>query len=340
MSVSNLTNTIWVMNNTLSSGPQVGAISFSVDFTSNETNYTEITLPRSGADSDLIYDNTTIYNFARRTWSSQSYRIIKITGGTDVTNANLISWLEANATQVQVDDLTDTKWVLNSSLNVSTQNSFTINFTSNSENYDTFVYGSNTLNYVINSNPGTVYYEGTWSSQSYRIILILNGSDVSNPDLIVWLTNNATYQVPTPTITYDLTQLQLSAGTHTIQVKARATGYRDSNFSNSVSYVVASGYQVTVNITLPSAETASWRDVEHSQWENFNNGNAFTTLTETINVQATNDFRIILGSLPEGGTSIVTGGVSQNSTSWGFNTTHDYVITGNGTITINITSWD
>lgn len=43
--------------------------------------------------------------------------------------------------------------------------------------------------------------------------------------------------------TFDLSTLQLSAGTHQVKVKARATGYRDSEFSNSVNYqVAASGY--------------------------------------------------------------------------------------------------
>lgn len=37
-------------------------------------------------------------------------------------------------------------------------------------------------------------------------------------------------------ITYDLTQLNLPIGTHIIQVKAKAAGYEDSDFSNSVEY--------------------------------------------------------------------------------------------------------
>lgn len=39
--------------------------------------------------------------------------------------------------------------------------------------------------------------------------------------------------------TFDLSTLNLSAGTHSITVKARASGYADSPASNSVSYVVA-----------------------------------------------------------------------------------------------------
>lgn len=37
-------------------------------------------------------------------------------------------------------------------------------------------------------------------------------------------------------LTFDLSTLQLNAGTHSIQVKARATGYEDSEFSNIVTY--------------------------------------------------------------------------------------------------------
>ena len=39
--------------------------------------------------------------------------------------------------------------------------------------------------------------------------------------------------------TFDLSTLNLSAGTHEITVKSRASGYLDSSSSNAVSYVVA-----------------------------------------------------------------------------------------------------
>lgn len=38
-------------------------------------------------------------------------------------------------------------------------------------------------------------------------------------------------------ITYDLTLLNLPIGTHIIQVKAKAPGFEDSDFSNAVTYV-------------------------------------------------------------------------------------------------------
>ena len=48
--------------------------------------------------------------------------------------------------------------------------------------------------------------------------------------------------------TFDLSTLSdISDGTHTVKVKAKADGYRDSEFSNEVSYTKApSGYQITL----------------------------------------------------------------------------------------------
>ena len=48
--------------------------------------------------------------------------------------------------------------------------------------------------------------------------------------------------------TFDLSTLQLAEGTHTIQVKARATGFKDSNFSNSVTYEIVSSATITITI--------------------------------------------------------------------------------------------
>ena len=62
--------------------------------------------------------------------------------------------------------------------------------------------------------------------------------------------------------TLDLSTLSdISDGTHTVKVKAKADGYRDSEFSNEVSYTKASGYSGTVTCT-----TSSEYSVSH--WEN------------------------------------------------------------------------
>ena len=56
--------------------------------------------------------------------------------------------------------------------------------------------------------------------------------------------------------TLDLTTLNLSVGTHTIKVKAKAEGYGDSAFSNEVSYIKIDNWKCTV-ANLGSANPTS-----------------------------------------------------------------------------------
>lgn len=56
--------------------------------------------------------------------------------------------------------------------------------------------------------------------------------------------------------TLDLSTLSdISDGTHTVKVKAKADGYRDSEFSNEVSYTKSSGYTITFDQNFSSAAT-------------------------------------------------------------------------------------
>lgn len=49
--------------------------------------------------------------------------------------------------------------------------------------------------------------------------------------------------------TLDLSTLSdIADGTHTVKVKAKASGYNDSEFSNEVSYTKSSGYTITFNV--------------------------------------------------------------------------------------------
>lgn len=73
-------------------------ISASISFTSNGNSYTSITLYRSTVlwgDGGIQYDTTVVYG-ANNGWTSNDYRTITITSG---SNADLNTWLEANATQ-------------------------------------------------------------------------------------------------------------------------------------------------------------------------------------------------------------------------------------------------
>ena len=260
MSVSNLTNTKWVFNSSVNITNST-VISFSITFKDGDgATYSllKYALGLEGLPSmmgGIKYDTSGVYSDA---WTDEAYRIIEITGGGDVTNVDLISWLMSNATQVPVTSLANTQWVFNSDIPIEQLNAiggtpvyegnkdvFSINFVSVNTNYENIGVGSSNGNnwnglcykHIDYSSFDTVYM-GAWADEVYRTIDISSGTDIANPDLIVWLSQNATYQEPVPVKTFDLSTLQLSAGTHTIRVKARATGYRDSNFSNSVSYTV------------------------------------------------------------------------------------------------------
>lgn len=56
------------------------------------------------------------------------------------------------------------------------------------------------------------------------------------------------------TILFDLTTLGLSLGVHNIQVKATASGYEDSNFSNTAVYDNTSNLLTSDNYFLGTSD--------------------------------------------------------------------------------------
>ncbi len=100
------------------------------------------------------------------------------------------------------------------------------------------------------------------------------GKDTPNEDIKQYLTLYIVEEEkPKITKTFDLSTLNLSAGTHEITVKARASGYADSPASNAVSYVVQTEtftiqvpvyaekgyyYEETLSLTISSGQT--WRE--------------------------------------------------------------------------------
>ena len=57
-------------------------------------------------------------------------------------------------------------------------------------------------------------------------------------------------------INFEVSAMNLAAGTHTLVVKAKATGYTDSEYSNSVDYTVEDGSTVLRTIPLPAILSA------------------------------------------------------------------------------------
>ena len=108
---------------------------------------------------------------------------------------------------MSVSDLTNTKWIFNSIIDLTNirDMSYNINFSSNNQTYEILYCSEPNNGYYLQYQIGitiqqSVYSEDstTWTSQAYRTIEITDGTDATNPDLIVWLMNNATYVEPQP----------------------------------------------------------------------------------------------------------------------------------------------
>lgn len=201
MAISDLTGTTWVFNGTVYSTLEAQNQYYYINFTSNNLIHSYIFI--SEYDEVIVkynYLNTEVKVYDSRAggWQNEAYQTIYITGGTDVTNAYTIRWLEENATQIipqqtlatilfsinnppyalvpvnivqkksissgsSITNLTGTTWLFNSEFEPSVyEDTFNINFTSNNTDYTVFrrSYSSGCTMYRLNSSdiPGTQVY--------------------------------------------------------------------------------------------------------------------------------------------------------------------------------------
>jgi len=153
-----------------------------------------------------------------------------------------------------ISDLTGTKWTIDilpesSPLN-DEERLWLINFTSNGNSYnklgfywdyqwmiDIYYYQGNAQTLVWNGWSAGAD-PGVWTNSAYRTIEIIDGDDVTDSDLIDWLEANAIQQ-----LSVDLSTLtgwsSVTATTHTLTIKAKGTGYRDSVASQGALFTKA-----------------------------------------------------------------------------------------------------
>lgn len=80
--------------------------------------------------------------------------------------------------------------------------------------------------------------------------------------------------------TLDLSTLSdITDGTHTVKVKAKADGYRDSEFSNEVSYMKSSGFTITFDQNFSRAATNNPTYVKVNVPPSTNTDNDIATLS-------------------------------------------------------------
>ena len=98
MAVTDLTNTTWMFNDSLTI---TGSATYTLTFLSRAVeDFGELGLRLSSNkmeyfENEPVGDYIIVYQ--NGSWTHDRYKVINISGGTDVTNATLIAWLETNA---------------------------------------------------------------------------------------------------------------------------------------------------------------------------------------------------------------------------------------------------
>lgn len=119
----NLTGATWVGNSSiLFTGSDT--LIYDITFVSNNTEYTKLTINQSS--KNIVYttsDSSIVTVYSSGSWADTSYKTIKISGGTDVKNNDLYTWLQGMGTLTLVDLFNKTKLT------------FTINYDLSSEEY-------------------------------------------------------------------------------------------------------------------------------------------------------------------------------------------------------------
>ena len=238
MSVNDLTNTIWQINEDYGTS-EIGTKYINLVCLGNNTTYNSLSMYEDDGDYLLVYGDSSprdVVAYYPDNWTDyNTYKTISITGGTDVTDATLIAWLENNAIQLQ--DLTGTSWRFNNNLDIadgSYNNTYYINFTDNENNSwtsmnidagseedegdpedpddDTYNEWQDLTFGNQNNNDSRIVYDGSWQyyvdgNWDYTgcIITITGGQDTMDPALAQFLNANAVQQsAPAPAPSVDL----------------------------------------------------------------------------------------------------------------------------------------
>ena len=171
-----------------------------------------------------------------------------------------------------ITDLTGTKWVFNDTINTVSAEWWTtaLNFTCPyypNVSFHGMSISSDSLYYEYSGTSGSYYiYDGEmneWDATYGSGIEIIEfdstdaGTDKTNSTIISWLEANATQA--SSQLTVDLADLtgwsNVTSGSHTLTIKAKADGYRDSDASAGVSFTKSAvGHNLTINFVARNYE--------------------------------------------------------------------------------------
>lgn len=157
-------------------------------------------ITEDGNDILIAYDQNA--DGSGQEWRRQNYRIMHIIGGTDSTNADLISWLQENGTLMPASEIGET-WLLNDVPLTMSPAVASVLFVSNGTVFQKLAgsnaaggYLGNALYLYVDSTgetqPVFAYSKNSgWTSQAYRTITL---DEPATGDFLTWLQANAVKQ--------------------------------------------------------------------------------------------------------------------------------------------------
>ena len=187
--LTNLTGTSWHFNDTVdvsnyfsynltfkSAGPAGGVNNYSKLMVADDGPFSP-KLEYGGATERYLSNGERVFDLGR---------VISITGGTDATNPDLISWLQSNATRA-VSDLAGTTWTLNESVSYVRDVTFNVNYSTICDNSE----------WATNDGTALTFNYYVWSEGRHTFSqkrLMINGSNSGAFGGTVFQSNGTIYE--------------------------------------------------------------------------------------------------------------------------------------------------
>ena len=155
-------------------------------------------------------------------------------------------------TMPAVSNLTSTRWTLNNSIDISRLESdvtYDVVFTSNDQNYTGIRKSASGLQYISGDNVTTVWDGSDWENSEYKTITFsTTGNDLTNTDLIIWLTENGDVTMPeTFTITTLMTNGSYRGATAIAENSIAVVTLAENSMFTLPSTISVSGASYTYN---------------------------------------------------------------------------------------------
>lgn len=243
----------WKFNDTMPDTLQ-GSYDNHINFTCNGVSYTSIST--MGKPNGIYYGETQAYSWTTNKWNDIKYQYIEV-DDTSTDYASFVEWAKENGGVLL--EAGEYKWVemptnfesiggTPEEPTIGTAGFIIFSFTSNSLEWNALAvtYGTTSANDIATyAAPITTEFynanHGGWFEEAYRTIVTTKDQYIDYDFYQYAITGNQLIKQASDKVTIDLTTLQgwndVTGGTHTLQVVAKAEGYKDSEKSTAISFI-------------------------------------------------------------------------------------------------------